>query len=169
MDRISFCKKCGKDFAWRRKICPHCGQHEDQEIVPDGVNCYFSAVAGESFDNPNGTSRQKILSRCASGEAIELVHERGNRHDRWAVQVLRKSGEQIGYLPREQSKDFVARMQRGDVYVAGLVEVTGGTREKPSRGAVLYILEAPAGCDRAQVQTYWTVVFGGALQRRSSS
>lgn len=166
-ERVSFCKKCGKDFAWRLKICPHCGQHEEKEVVPDGIEqCYFSAVAGESFENYDGSSRQKILKRCVAGETIELVHEKGNRYDRWAVQVLRENGEQIGYLPSEQSEEFMQRMQSGCGYIAGLIEVTGGTFDKPHRGAVIYIMEVRHPCDQKAVEAYWALAFAKARTRR---
>jgi len=92
MERISFCKKCGKDFAWRLKYCPHCGQHEDRPLQPDPVPCehcggppvsapafcqrcglragqpirhLHTKAVGVTFRNRDRTSRQAVLRNLA--------------------------------------------------------------------------------------------------------
>ena len=102
-----------------------------------GWRCFLCAVAGESFTNPDGGRRQDILADCSIGEVMVLEPEPGNRYDREAVKVLReKTGEQIGYLPRDHG--LFDDVEEGRVR-AMLFSVHGGTREKPSRGAVLQI------------------------------
>lgn len=55
-------------------------------------------VAGVTFENDNGTSRQEILQRCTPGETIVLEHW-PMPEDEYAVKVLRENGEQLGYIP----------------------------------------------------------------------
>lgn len=66
-------------------------------------------VVGESFRNPDGTDRQEIIPRCVVGEWLILEHEPDNPHDINAIKVLRETGEQIGYLPRDFAGEIVSR------------------------------------------------------------
>jgi hypothetical protein len=73
---------------------------QDAPPQPETGRTFRSAVAGESYRNGDGSSRQEILRRCRTGEEILLVPEPDNPHDSDAVKVQRHNGEQIGYLPR---------------------------------------------------------------------
>jgi len=58
-------------------------------------------VAGESFANADGSSRQAEIARCQVGEAVTLEREPDNPHDENCVQVFSARGVQIGNLARE--------------------------------------------------------------------
>jgi hypothetical protein len=60
-------------------------------------NVFFAKVHGVSFKNDDGSSRQKIISRCKVGEELDIIPEPTNRHDRGTMKVCRKNGEQLGY------------------------------------------------------------------------
>jgi hypothetical protein len=60
-------------------------------------NVFFAKVHGVSFKNDDGSSRQEIISRCKVGEELDIIPEPTNRHDRGAMKVCRKNGEQLGY------------------------------------------------------------------------
>lgn len=74
---------------------------------------FFHRVAGESFNNPNGDSRQSILAKAEVGRPVHFVPEPDNPHDPEAIRIYldvgNGAGEQIGYLPRDSKlKPYVA-------------------------------------------------------------
>lgn len=88
-------------------------------------------VAGVTFPNADGTSRQLLIAAyCRPGAPATLARERGNRHDPNAVAVLirRESGTevQIGYIPAELSREVAAALDRNVRIDARITEVTGG-------------------------------------------
>jgi hypothetical protein len=48
-----------------------------------------------------------------TGDALTLVREPGNRHDRHAIRVEWR-GHQLGYVPRAQNRMLAAAMDAGD-------------------------------------------------------
>jgi hypothetical protein len=127
-------------FALRRTrhtTTPSDASGDDAALAqPERGRSFRLGVAGESYDNPDGTSRQSIIRRCRVGEPVQLIPDLDNQHDMLAVKVCRQSGEQIGYLPRGH------RLWRKlmDGRVSAVIDgVHGGTRGKPSRGVVLAV------------------------------
>lgn len=59
-------------------------------------------VAGVSYSNPNGVSRQKIISGMSTNDLVSMVREPGNQFDKNAIAIF-FAGAQIGYLPKEIS------------------------------------------------------------------
>ena len=72
-------------------------QREDQRT-------YTLGVVGESFDNDDGTPRQRIIRQCKSGDPIALRREPDNPYDPNAIAVTTAAGEQIGYLSRHNAE-----------------------------------------------------------------
>ena len=68
---------------------------EVEEEASDNV--FFAKVHGVSYKHDDGSSRQKIISRCKVGEELDIIPEPTNRHDPGAMKVCRKNGEQLGY------------------------------------------------------------------------
>jgi hypothetical protein len=66
-----------------------------EEKEHDGV--FFEKIHGVTFNNDDGSSRQRVISRCKVGEELEIIPEPTNRFDRGAMKVCRKNGEQLGY------------------------------------------------------------------------
>ena len=62
------------------------------------VDTFQTNIAGVTFKNKDGSSRQKLISRCLVGEDVLLEAEPNNRHDPYAMKVLNKNGKQLGYL-----------------------------------------------------------------------
>lgn len=101
---------------------------------------FRTKVAGVTYDNPDGSSRQKIIKRCRVGEEAQLVWEPNNPHDANAVAVRRQSDEQIGYLNRDVAETFVGQSQGGKQFSAEVAElIGGGWLSGKSRGVVLEI------------------------------
>jgi hypothetical protein len=79
-------------YLYTKKSAP---KPEVEEEASDNV--FFAKVHGVSYKNDDGSSRQKIISRCKVGEELDIIPEPTNRHDPGAMQVCRKTGEQLGY------------------------------------------------------------------------
>lgn len=62
---------------------------------------YEFKIAGTSFDNSDGSKRQEIIKKCSMGESVDLKRDYDNEHDKYAIAVFRKTGEQLGFIPRE--------------------------------------------------------------------
>lgn len=78
--------------------------------MPRGV--YFCEVKGVTHANDDGTSRRAAQGRCAPGEAVRLIPEPSNAHDRHAIRVVLQTGEQIGYISARQAARFEGRAHR---------------------------------------------------------
>lgn len=102
--------------------------------------CFFQSVAGETFDNPNGTSRQSILKKAKPGQEVVLLPEPDNQYDPEAVAVyLLGSGgstAQIGYLPR--GHDLTGEIE--DAKIAAWIKSVGAPRKGAPLGAVLFLV-----------------------------
>lgn len=91
---------------------------------------FFTKIAGVSHENSDGTFRQSIIKRCRPGEILRLVREPNNAHDANAVKVLRRNGEQLGYLPGHVVMTGLARdIDRGTQFRVEIKDITGGGRQ----------------------------------------
>lgn len=90
----------------------------------------YTKVVGVTHSNDDGSSRQKILKRmketAQKGDRIELRREPDNPHDKNAIAVYNKDGEQLGYVNRETAKEFAAYMDENDDITADLDKIIGG-------------------------------------------
>ena len=57
------------------------------------------------------------------GDALDLVREPGNRHDRHAIRVEWR-GRKLGYVPRRENRVVAEAMDRGDRIVARIARLT---------------------------------------------
>jgi HIRAN domain len=100
----------------------------------------WTEVAGVTFANNDGSSRQEIIRKyCREGSDLGFAPEPNNRFDRHAISVWvpgrkkwfrRRPLLQVGYVPREHLQEMHDwRLKGGDV--AGTVwKVVGGGRGK---------------------------------------
>lgn len=107
-----------------------------------------SKVAGVSYKNDNGTDRQDIIRRfCRAGTPIGLKREPHNPYSLYAVSVwvrgrallFVETDLQIGYLSNEVARKVAPRLDAGQPVYARVSEITGGSRDKPTRGVNLEI------------------------------
>lgn len=83
-------------------------------------------VAGVSYSNADGTSRQECLRRWGPTEKVWLERDTANAHDRNAVRVMTAHG-QLGFLPRSIAADLAAT----DI---DTILVEGGSKGATSNG-----------------------------------
>ncbi len=110
------------------------------EIEPDPnlpvANTIRTKIRGVSFNNPDGTSRELIIQTCChEGDALGLVRDKANKHDRNAIAVARivytgdgdhvRFGEQLGYLSRELAEQLAPALDSGQVCFARILNLTG--------------------------------------------
>jgi hypothetical protein len=92
---------------------------------------YLMSVAGVSFDNDDGSSRQTIISSCKPGETLRLIREPDNKFDPRAIKVVRGNGRQVGYLPARITCDgdpsgLAHQIGAGVKFRCRIVDITGG-------------------------------------------
>jgi hypothetical protein len=102
------------------------------------TNCLLVRVAGVTFDN-----RQEIVAQLHPMEAVRLRRDLLNPYDRHAVRIENLAGNQIGFVPREQSPQISALLDSiGGMVIGWVHELTGGVSDYPNRGVIIG-LEVP--------------------------
>jgi hypothetical protein len=79
-------------------------------------------VAGVTYDNKDGTNRQKILEHCEEGDELTLIHTPVPENEN-AVSVSRKNGEQIGYLGAGVARSIAPILDKGEQVDAEIAEL----------------------------------------------
>ncbi|MEQ1903462.1 MAG: HIRAN domain-containing protein [Pirellulaceae bacterium] len=112
----------------------------------------FGKVAGVTFPNDDGSERQDIIKRCKPGEQLILRHDKYNEYSEVAIQVLRTNGEQLGHVPEYLADSLFMEIENGYNIAAFLKNVTGGTWDKPTRGAnfVVFIVAKDVALEEFQ-------------------
>lgn len=82
---------------------------------------FYTKIVGVTFEN-----RQAVVAGLRDGEQVFLERETNNPYDANAVKVLNGSGTQIGYLNARLAKYFAPLLDKGEEYLAGVSQVTGG-------------------------------------------
>jgi hypothetical protein len=104
------------------------GRSEDPALF-----CIFK-VRGVSFPNDDGTERQAVIRRCRAGEYLEIRRDLENSFSKNALGVFRQGGEQIGNVPEYVARDYAPLLDSGMDSAMVLLNVTGGTHDKPTCG-----------------------------------
>ena len=94
-----------RDTRWRKTEKQDSYGEFDRKVVywldhhPQVERYIFTHIAGVSFPNPDGTSRQAVLARCKRMQGLAFKWEENNPVSRTAIAVHRvDTGEQLGYL-----------------------------------------------------------------------
>jgi len=92
---------------------------------------FRTKIAGVAYNNADGTKRQDILRKCTVGERLLLQRDYDNAFDEYAIAVLRKTGEQIGFVPRHVAFRHPAMndLDQGGEASAKIVSLIGGECE----------------------------------------
>jgi ribosomal protein L37AE/L43A len=129
-------------------------QAEEALSAATRVRHFFSPVAGVTFENVDGTSRQRIIARCNRLEQLVLVHEEENQFDPNAMAVKRDNGEQLGYLPADLAETVANDHRRGYRYGVMVAAITGGTKDFPALGCKLLIIVSEPGVSDGEAIGY---------------
>ena len=126
-------------WVWKNVAKGSAGQAVPAPVHISGRS-FNSKVVGVSHDNPDGTSRQKIIkANCKAGQALQLKPEPDNPYDHNAIGVWIPAG-QIGYIASGRlADDLSTHMKRGTAVSASIDEVTGGKRDQPMCGVNIAI------------------------------
>jgi hypothetical protein len=104
------------------------------------VHEFPSAVAGVSFTNSDGSSRQRIIKQqLVRGTRLLLRFEDGNPYGADAVAVFTPQGAQIGYLRSNVSPEVRGRCAAGEGVSAFVAEITGGEIDRPTLGVNILV------------------------------
>lgn len=115
---------------------------ESREVeMPE--NEFYSKIAGVTHNNPDGTSRQKLLEFCKDGEELQFIREPENAYDKNAIKICRGSGEQLGYTRSELAADLAPRIDAGEKIRVFVSEITGGEQDTSTRGCNIKIITEP--------------------------
>jgi hypothetical protein len=88
---------------------------------------FFTKVAGVTYDGRQAVIRTLYRTgELDPGTEIVLKREPNNPYDSFAVAVLTKDGQSIGYIPKEQARQISINMKSGMSYRAHVSAVTGG-------------------------------------------
>ena len=125
------------------------GQHGQQP-----VRHWHTKIVVVSHSNLDGSDRQSLIRECQIFETLDLDHEENNPHDPNAIRVLRKTGEQLGYLRAELAKEIVSKANNGYRFVVFIKDITGGRKKGQSRGVNLLVIQAAPGVRDGAVERY---------------
>jgi hypothetical protein len=121
-------------------------------------------LRGVTEQNMDGVHRQKILRACTVGEELKLEAGSNNRDGTEPLRILRKSGEQLGFVtPHTEVANKLGEGRKFRVKLAKLYPYRG---HEGAHGAVLdfeEVNEVPIGPEKTGLQTTWIVLIGIAI------
>ena len=103
------------------------------------MHTFHTKIVGVTYQNPDGTKRQKFIKKCRVGESLELVRDPKNRYDPRAIEVQRMNGEQLGYLSRDVAGELAPLLDEDRRFEVEISDLTGGLFK--SRGVNISIEE----------------------------
>jgi hypothetical protein len=125
----------GKRGIIRRVYVERDDDYDDERYEQRGSyrdDIIHTKVAGVTFQNDDGTSRQAIVKSLRPGEQLFLRHVPIPGHPE-AIQVITYQGRQVGHLSSEMAPKVLKWFKNYAVYVY-VTGITGGTWDKPTRG-----------------------------------
>lgn len=103
---------------------------------------FHSKVVGVTYQNDDGSDRQKLLKKCKVGEKLNLIRE-PVPEDENGVKVCRLNGEQIGWLKRAVAREITSLLYAGGEAEVEITDLTGGDAGQ-SLGCNIKITKYPA-------------------------
>ncbi len=111
---------------------------------------FYTKVAGVTFDNPDGSSRQGHIRKCREGDQLFLRHDPENEYDNNAIEVYcsertwfgNERYRQIGFLGRHIAPQVVEHIEKcgEESALAVISNLTGGTWRKPTHGVNIKVV-----------------------------
>jgi len=119
---------------------------------------YKTSVAGVSFANDDGASRQAIIENLKVGETLELIPEPSNKFDKYAVKVMTSNGEQIGYMPSRSAEVISDKIRKGEHKYTAVVISVGRPSGVSLLGVQILVIVAPASASAFEISSYLSSV-----------
>lgn len=69
-------------------------------------------IAGTKYPNDDGSDRETIISKCLEDDTLILKHTPVPQ-DKHGVSIFRQSGEQLGWIPRENARQIAHLLDSG--------------------------------------------------------
>ena len=92
----------------------------------------YSKLSGVTHHNADGTSRQEIIGElCYNGQQLLLIRE-PNQYSYNNIGVY--IAYQIGYVNPDMAEMLAPFIDSGGLVEAQIIEITGGTSDKPTQG-----------------------------------
>jgi hypothetical protein len=76
---------------------------------------YSIGLAGESFRNKDGTSRQSEIKKCHAGERVTLVRDRDNKYDSNAILCVSSRGIGLGMVKGDHTTWLAPKVDSGSI------------------------------------------------------
>ena len=118
-------------------------------------------LRGVTEQNADGVHRQKILRACTIGEELKLEVSRDNRDGAEPLRILRKSGEQVGFV--SPHPDVAEKLGQGHKFRVKLAKVYPYRGHEGAHGAVLdfeEVHEVPIAAQKSGPTIIWIVLIG---------
>jgi hypothetical protein len=119
-----------RDIQWRKTEKQDSYGEFDRKVVywldhhPHVERYIFTHIAGVSFPNPDGSSRQAALARCKRMQGLAFKWEDNNPVSRTAIAVHRvDTGEQLGYLESRLGRETFNRLRQGEIWTGFIVSM----------------------------------------------
>lgn len=124
-----------KDF-FKKLVAPapSAASEPQLEVLTD----FYTKVVGVTFNNDDGSSRQKNIAACKAGQGVIFRPVAVKGHPE-AVAVFTESGKQLGNLNAELAAKLRTEYPFNPMQ-ATIAEVTGGTGSKPTYGCNLHLI-----------------------------
>lgn len=106
--------------------------------MDNSVYRFSTKIAGVTFDNPDGSSRQRYLKKSSPSELLLMKREPDNPMDENAIKLMKPNGKQLGYIPSKNAETLAPQMDNGTKFFAQIEQITGGEEGK-SYGANIKI------------------------------
>ncbi len=136
-----------------------------QLVSSTSVYTWCTSVAGVSFQNNDGSSRQTAISECHVGDILSLNRQSTNPHDSNAIAVFNSHGNQIGFLPRDVATVVAAWIDSGSIATAVVRRITSSDEFSGRDYVDIVVLHARASVDsnyfRECVRRIRSSVFAG--------
>jgi len=130
-----------------------------------GLGRHYSVeLRGVTEKNADGADRQELLNACSVGEELNFVSGGTGRNGTDPLKILRKSGEELGFVPAHG--EVADRLREGRQFRLKLAKVYPYRGQDGKHGAVLdfeEVKEAPVDMGGAGLDTKWIVLIGIAV------
>ena len=161
---------CLRDLHWRRQIimltrsraewareAKENVKHEQWRImssVTQGFAHFCTRVAGVTYENRDGSSRQEAIQNCRCYEQVYLEPEPDNPVDSNAIRVVRGNDEQTGYLRADLAGEVANDLQQGWVFVAFVSAVLTPDDVYDTFGLELAVFRVPQAATARELCSY---------------